>query len=511
VARVLVSWVGQTDLDASQGIEKAGVGPVGQALAKRTFDEVLLLSNYPERKTAPYEAWVRPRTKAALMVRQVELDNPIDFAGIHRAVAPILDELTARFRKAGEKLDLVFHLSPGTPAMSATWMLLGKTRYPAELIQSSRERGVVTAFVPFDIVADFIETVPVLTAQADAALEARSRGAAPASARFGDIVYHCRAMRDVVERARRVAARSVPILIQGETGTGKELLARAIHGASPRAKQPFIAVNCGALPANLVESELFGHRKGAFTGAAENRLGCFRSAEGGTLFLDELGELPLEAQVKLLRTVQERAVVPVGETKPVPVDVRLIAATHRNLTLEVRAGRFREDLFYRLAVAVLHLPSLRERAGDLGPLVDTLLEQANQSALKDEPRYTPKRLSAAARTLLMHQPWPGNVRELEHTLMRATVWAEHTTITEADARSALFQGASPVGVPATVPDTLEPGFSLEAVLGQLSRQYIERALQQTHGNKKRASQLLGLGSPQVLTKRMEKLAIRLPT
>jgi transcriptional regulator with GAF, ATPase, and Fis domain len=313
-----------------------------------------------------------------------------------------------------------------------------------------------------------------------------------------------------VERARKVAARSVPVLIDGETGTGKELLARAIHQASPRAKQRFLAVNCGALPANLVESELFGQRKGAFTGAAENRLGYFRAADGGTLFLDEVGELPLEAQVKLLRAVQERAVVPLGETKPVPVDVRLIAATNRNLALEVQARRFREDLFYRLAVAVLHLPALRERPGDLGPLIDALLEQANASALRDEPRYLPKRLSAGAKTVLMNQPWPGNVRELEHTLMRATVWADQPTISEADARAALFKGASAVARAPVVPDEIEAGFVLEAALGQLSRQYIERALHQTHNNKRRAAELLGLNSHQVLTDRMNKLGIKLP-
>lgn len=509
MSTVLVSWVGQTDLDASQGVPRAGVGPIGQALAARAFDEVLLLSNYAEEKTKPYQAWVKPRTDAKLSVRQVALENPTDFTGIYRAVDPVLKELTARFAAASKPLHLVLHLSPGTPAMSSMWMLLGKTRYQAELIQSSAQKGVVTAAVPFDVVAEFIEMVPTLTAPADAALEARSGGTQREAAKFGDIVYRCRAMQEVVERARKVAARSVPVLIHGETGTGKELLARAIHESSPRAKQPFRAVNCGALPANLVESELFGQRKGAYTGA-ENSLGYFRAADGGTLFLDELGELPLEAQVKLLRAVQERAVVPLGETKPVPVDVRLIAATNRNLAVEVQARRFREDLFYRLAVAVLHLPPLRERQGDRGPLIDALLEQANAAALKDEPHYVPKRLSAAAKTLLMNQLWPGNVRELQHTLMRATVWADEPTISEADARAALFQGASAVSASPTVPDAIEPGFVLEAALGELSRQYIERALHQTHSNKKQASKLLGLKSHQVLTDRMNKLGIKLP-
>jgi hypothetical protein len=211
VTTVLVSWIGQSDLDACHGLEKAGQGPIGQALSKRTFDEVLLLSNYSEGKTKPYGTWVRPRTTAKLSIRQVNLENPTDYHAIHCAVTAVLDELVARFKTSGDKLDLVLHLSPGTPAMSATWLLLGKTRYPAELIQSSREKGVVTAFVPFDIVADFMDSVPAVTAVADAALETRSAGAPIKAARFGDIVYTGRRMRELVERARKVEARSVPV------------------------------------------------------------------------------------------------------------------------------------------------------------------------------------------------------------------------------------------------------------------------------------------------------------
>jgi transcriptional regulator with GAF, ATPase, and Fis domain len=510
VATVLVSWIGQTDLDASRGEPKAGVGPIGQALAVRSFDEVVLLSNYPAAKTDLYGEWVAARVGTAkLEVRAVKLENPTDFTGIYRAVDPVLQELTARYARRKLALDLVFHLSPGTPAMSTMWMLLGKARYRAELIQSSREKGVVTAAVPFDIVAEFIEMVPALTAQADAALEARSAGSQRMAARFGDIVFRGQVMQAVVERARKVAARSVSVLIEGETGTGKELFARAIHDASPRAKRSFISVNCGALPSNLVESQLFGHKKGAFTGATEDQKGCFRAADGGTLLLDEVGELPLEAQVKLLRVLQERKVTPLGETRAIPVDVRVIAATNRNLALEVQARRFREDLFYRLAVAVLHLPALRERSDDCGPLIDALLDHANAEASKDELGYVPKRLSAAAKTLLMSQRWPGNVRELEHTLMRTTVWAARALISEADVRGALFQGTESTLAP-ELGQALEDGFDLDTKLHEISRVYIRRALEQTHGNKERARKLLGLNSHQVLSARMKKLGVKPP-
>jgi DNA-binding NtrC family response regulator len=295
------------------------------------------------------------------------------------------------------------------------------------------------------------------------------------------------------------------VLIEGETGTGKELLAGAIHGASPRASKPFVAINCGAIPENLIEAELFGHAKGAFTDAASARPGCFRAAHGGTLFLDEVGELPLDAQVKLLRALQEHEVVPVGETKPIPVDVRVIAATHRNLAVEVQAGRFREDLFYRLAVAVLHLPPLREREGDLGQLIDTLLAKANDAGQQDEPGFVPKRLSTAARALLMAQRWPGNVRELEHTLMRATVGTDGSVISEAELRAALFQGARSSG--RSLPADIGSGFVLDSVLDEVSRQYIQQALTKTSQNKRQASKLLGLNSHQVLTARMKRLGL----
>src|SRR5450432_396401 len=396
MARVLVSWVGNTDLQASQGDPKASPGPIGQALAKRSFDEIVLLSNYKKPQNDAYRHWAQPQTKAKLTLQHVDLADPTEFLAIFQAVDPLLAALTERFRKSNEKLELTFHLSPGTPSMSTIWMLLAKTRYPAELIQSSREQGVRTTAVPFDIVAEFIELVPRLTAQPDAALAARSSGEQREAERFGDIVYRCQAMKDVVGRARKAAARSVSVLIQGETGTGKELFARAIYQASPRAKRPFVVVNCGAIPRDLVESELFGHVKGSFTGATADRRGAFREAHGGTLFLDEIGELPLDAQVKLLRAVQDQKVAPVGSSRHEQADVRLIAATNRNLATEVQAGRFREDLFYRLAVAVLHLPPLRERSGDLGPLIDALLNQANAAGKKDEPGFTPKQLSTKA-------------------------------------------------------------------------------------------------------------------
>ncbi|MEO8899940.1 MAG: sigma-54 dependent transcriptional regulator [Polyangiaceae bacterium] len=502
--RLLVSWIGQTDLDACRGVAKAGIGPIGQALDQREFEEVVLLCNYPAVDAQAFEAWATPRTSAKLSVRTIDLkDDPTDYLAIYQAVEPVLAELT---RRKGVQLSL--HLSPGTPAMGAIWLLLGKTRYPAELLQSSRESGVRTAAVPFDIAAEFIDRAQGAMQVADAALRARAGGELPEAPRFGDIIYRGRAMEHVIERAKKVAPRTVAVLIEGESGTGKELLARAIHAESGRARKPFIAVNCGAIPANLVESELFGHAKGAFTGATESARGKFREADGGTLFLDELGELPLDAQVKLLRAVQEGEVSGVGESRSHAVDVRIVAATNRNLALEVQARRFREDLFYRLAVALLHLPPLRERKGDLRPLIDALLEKANSKGKKEEPRYRAKTLSPGARNALLNYPWPGNVRELENTLMRATVWSDEAVLSERDVRDALLQGSSSPSIGGGALPDLGPGFKLNDVLLELSRPYVEQALRHTANNKTQAAKLLGLGSPQVLGERMEKLGIQ---
>jgi DNA-binding NtrC family response regulator len=504
--RVLVCWIGHTDLRAAQGEASAGLGPVGHALKERAFDRVALLSNYPKKDGAAYVRWAESQTSAKMELRQVELEDPTDFAGIYQIADTALAALREKQRESQAELSLTLHISPGTPMMAAAWILLGKTKYPAEIIQTSRERGLQTVAIPLDVAAEFVDLSPKLLRRPDAVLEARTAGAWPEAPQFGDIVYRCQAMVGVVQRAKRVAVRGVSVLIEGESGTGKELLARAIHDAGARKARAFVAVNCGALPKDLVESLLFGHKKGAFTGATRDAPGYFQEAQGGTLFLDEVGELPLDAQVKLLRALQEKAVTPVGETKAQRVDVRVIAATHRNLAADCRGGRFREDLFYRLAVAVLRLPPLRERKGDLAPLIDRLLEKANDLGAAEEPGYRRKALSAGAKNLLLNHSWPGNVRELENTLMRATVWTEGASIGTSDLRAAM-QSEPASGESARWLRELGDGFALDQLLGDLSRDYIARALKEAAGNKSRAASLLGLSSRQTLNNRMKSLGL----
>lgn len=488
--KVLVAWLGKTDLRAPTESELVGQGPIAQALASRDFDEAFLLSDYDDKLVKPYLRWLEGCTKTRVEVLSHNLSGPTNFGEIYEAAVRGVEHALGK-AKDGQ---LSFHLSPGTPAMAAVWIILGKTRFPAELIESSREHGVRTASVPFDLSAEFL---PDLLREQDERLKHIATGAPPEAPEFADIIHKSRVMSRLIERARRVAVRSVPVLIEGESGTGKELLARAIHRASPRREKPFIAVNCGAIPPELVESELFGHKKGSFTGASSDRKGHFKEADGGTLFLDELGELPAPAQVKLLRAIQEGEIVPLGESKPMKVDVRIVAATNRTLTEEIASGRFREDLFYRLAVAILKLPPLRERQGDVGLLIDHLLVQVNREA-QGEPGFKEKKLSVGARNLLLSHPWRGNVRELGNTLRRAAIWSDGAAISSEDVREALLPVA-PGTRPEVLGRPLGGGFNLRDLLRDVARHYLERAMDESQGNKSRAAELVGLPSYQTLT------------
>jgi DNA-binding NtrC family response regulator len=240
---------------------------------------------------------------------------------------------------------------------------------------------------------------------------------------FRDIVCASPAMEKVMRIAEKASRSSIPVLIEGESGTGKELIARAIQGASDRRRQPFITVNCGALPANLAESILFGHEKGAFTGASDKHVGKFEEANGGTLFLDEIGELPADIQVKLLRALQEGEIDPVGARRPVKVDIRIVSATNRTLLDEVKAGRFREDLYYRLSVLPIMLPPLRARRADIPLLIRHFLERMRTGQGSPATAVSPE-----AEAILVAYDWPGNIRELENAIFRATVLAETATL-----------------------------------------------------------------------------------
>jgi DNA-binding NtrC family response regulator len=300
---------------------------------------------------------------------------------------------------------------------------------------------------------------------------------------YGDLVGAAAPMVELRRTIDKVAGSGATVLITGDSGTGKELVARALHYAGDRAAAPFVPVNCGALVESLLESELFGHVRGAFTGADRDKRGLFVAAHGGTLFLDEIGELPLELQPKLLRALQDGEVKPVGGTEPVRVDVRVVAATNRDLREQIAAGRFREDLFYRLAVITIEVPPLRGRRGDIAALARHFAEAAAHRAKRGRVELT-----AAAITWLEGQDWPGNVRELENTIERAVVLASSDVIDLDDVRPRGGATAKPGGAAlATAP-------SLDAVptLDELERAHILRVLELCENQKTRAAALLGI-------------------
>ncbi|MDE2148239.1 MAG: sigma-54-dependent Fis family transcriptional regulator [Gammaproteobacteria bacterium] len=296
-------------------------------------------------------------------------------------------------------------------------------------------------------------------------------------------------LRQLIERLARSQA---PVHIAGESGTGKELVARLIHARGPRADAPFVPVNCGAIPAELMESEFFGHLKGSFTGALRDKPGLFQAAEGGTLFLDEVAELPLHMQAKLLRALQERAVRPIGAEAEVPVNVRVISATHQDLTARVTDGRFRQDLYYRLNVIEIRAPALREHADDIPLLARAILARAAAT----NGMQTPPELEPAALARLCGHPFPGNVRELENVLERAVALCEGRRIAPAD-----LQLRTPPSAAGT-----SPAAALEAQMEEMERRAIVEALEKTRWNKTRAADLLGMSFRQ-LRYRIKKLDI----
>jgi len=301
---------------------------------------------------------------------------------------------------------------------------------------------------------------------------------------FCGIIGKSRKMRELFDMIQKVAASQSSVLILGESGTGKELAARSIHTCSPRKSKPFVAVNCGAIPENLIESELFGHKKGAFTGAVGDRPGLFEQAEGGTLFLDEIGELPLLMQTKLLRVLQEREFKRVGDAQTRKTDVRIISASNRDLEAQVKDSSFREDLFYRLNVVQLVLPPLRERVEDIPLLIEYFCRK-----LQANGQGKPATVTPGALKMLVNHPFPGNIRELENCIERSLI-IDPAVISELSLPKQLLVGKLPCFTADC--DIPEGGMQLEPLLDELEKRYLLKALERTGGAKKKAGELLGM-------------------
>ncbi len=308
---------------------------------------------------------------------------------------------------------------------------------------------------------------------------------AVSSRQYGDLIGSGASMREVYRRIEKVAGTDISVLVSGETGTGKEVVAREIHRRSPRGGGPFVAVNCGAIPESLLESELFGHVKGAFTGAVATRVGKFQAAHGGTLFLDEIGDMPLALQVKILRALQERSVTRVGDSRPEPVDLRVVAATHRVLEDEIKRGTFREDLYYRLNVVAIHLPPLRERGDDVVVLGKYFLARYGREFGAKVRGFTPGALVA-----MRKYAWPGNIRELENRVKKAVVLADRALVSAEDLDLR--------------PEILEPILPLSLAKEEFQKRYINDVLERNAGNRTKTAKDLGV-DPRTIFRHLEKL------
>lgn len=501
---LLVCWVGGADLDAAEGRakNKGSKGPVRSTLEHRDFQQAHLLFNYPEERVRNYAEWLGQHVETEIHLHKASIQTPVHFGDIYKAASGLLDQLLVEH----DQEDLTIQISPGTPAMQAVWILMCKTTYAVAMLQSSEEQGVAEVDIPFDISAEFL---PHLLAETDETLRRLSGGDTAIPPAFENIITQSPLMIAQIKRAQKIAQRDIPVLILGESGTGKELFARAIHLASDRREhnrgRP-ITVNCGAIAPNLVDSLLFGYAKGAFSGAEKKTDGFFQAAHGGTIFLDEFGELPPETQVRLLRVAEDGRFSRVGETIEQEVDVRIIAATNRDLPREIAAGNFREDLFYRIAVGILHLPPLRVRQGDLTLLTDMLLQGINEKAEGRVPGYTHKKLSPKARNIINRHDWPGNIRELQATLTRASVWSDGATISEREMREALLERPAKPGDLLGL--ELNDSFDIHVLIRELKRHYIQRALAETGGTKKKAAELLGLNNYQTLNTWMQDVGVK---
>lgn len=427
---------------------------------------------------------------------------------IHSAVTCLAGEkfslcLTDMKLPDGDGLDLVEHIQQKYPDCPVAVITAhGSTETAIKTL-----KGGAFDFVskPIDLqkLRDLVQAALTLTPREQSSLPYPSGETPPGDIQIIGTSAPILQLKKLINRFARSQA---PIYISGPSGSGKELAARAIHAQSGRAAGPFIAVNCGAIPADLVESELFGHLKGSFTGASTNKPGRFQLASGGTLLLDEVAELPLQAQVKLLRVIQEKAVWPIGSNKEIPVNVRILSATHKDLALEVEKGRFRHDLFYRINVIELAVPSLQSRVEDIEQLAEFIL--ANVSKENGLPPY---QLSPAALTKLKAYSFPGNIRELENILQRAATLAETQTIHPEQLDLNRFATTAPqppaeVTTESVLPATAETGFSLEQHLKAIEIKAIEKALQESKWNKTLAAKRLGM-SFRALRYRLKKLGL----
>lgn len=470
------------------------LGPILSLVGTRSFDRVILFSTPGTEKNtqATREALRSLHPELTVEVRDLPLADPTDYVAILRGLRAHLRDICENTPQA----QYFIAVASGTPQMHACWVLLAASgEIPAHILHVRPPRFVSKDHPLVSEVDLTSPDFPLVRANVGAveAPDSAPPDVETAIQQLGIVGDHP-AIRKALEIGATLAPSTVPILILSETGTGKELFARFVHQLSGRSIERFVPLNCAAIPKDLVESLLFGHKRGAFTGATSDQTGKFDQANGGTLFLDELAELPLPMQAKLLRVLQDGLVEPIGDKKPHKVDVRIIAATNQNVSKAIQQGRFREDLYYRLNTGEVRLPPLRERRSDIPKIALHILDRVNATLKK------PRRLSPGALARLQNHSWPGNVRDLENVIERSVRLVRQDVLDADDLM---------IGEPVTSADPLaalpEPyeGFSLEEYLTSARKQLILRALETARGNQSEAARLLGI-TPQAVHKFVRK-------
>ena len=499
----LFTWLGNRDIENMEADKSAAIVAMATK-SQPPFDKIVILSNNREdlsqQKWREFEHFIKKRMLTInrpsndINVHLAKIDSPIDYQSI--AV-----ETEKWINKLSEEASLLsINLTSGTPAMTTLAVLLGKSKTNTQFLQTTPKNELQIIDIPIDFSQQYTKSV-----EKNIAYTATSEPKSPNQA-FSELTVKSKAMKQVAHKAQRIAVSEVPALILGETGTGKELMANAIHKASLRANKPIRIVNCGALAENIVDSTLFGHKKGAYTGATQDHAGLFEQADGGTLFLDEVGELKPDIQVKLLRALQQGEITRLGDTQTIQVDVRIIAATHQNLSQLVEQGLFREDLFYRLAVGIIKIPALRQRAEDLPLITEQFTQLINQVGSK-HPDYISKKISDNGMKFISEQSWHGNIRELWSTLNRAFLWSDRDTITEIELADSMITRTKKNEVENI---TLSYGDKVDIVqlTDNFQKKYVSAALEASGHVKKHATQMLGLKDHQTLTNWMKRLGIQ---
>ena len=498
--QILLSFVGNRDPYREESEEH---GPVLSLLGARSFAEVYLFYNGPqylERAKTVEKIAGESGIEATFRFVCLELRSPVDYEEIYAALSNALSMIMER--TAHEDPSFSILLDPGTPQMQTAWFLLaGSGAVEARLLQGVpphisggrymvREVRLGGGVLPEMIAAGSAPEMVMESARAAGPAPVDYELSAGLTAAGRRIVGTAPPFTEVLHVALRVAGYDVSVLILGDTGTGKGMVARLIHENSDRRDCPFVPINCAAITASLAESELFGHVKGAFTGASADRIGRFRAAEGGTVFLDEIGDLPPEIQPKLLRLLEEKVLTPVGSEKPRKVDVRIIAATNRDLAAAMESGEFRQDLYQRLNQVTLRMPRLADRRTDIPLLLAEFLDRWNSSYGEN------KALSDDAVKYLLDYPWPGNVRELENAVVSMCACSLSDSIgpdlLPADVLSHFDKERTIGHVDISIP---EDGLDLKAYLFNIEKAFYEEALKRTGDNGERAARLLGLNGP----------------